>query len=161
MVGPSIAKGVRAIINAGLFYNGAGTASPGFAGKKEIAAEFSIDVLLARANACLRRHREPPAKTFEFGDCRFDLQSHQLTRKGAEVALTPKEFRVLEYFARNTGRALTRQEILDSVWGEDLIMTERSVDRCINTLRNKIESDPSRPQFIKTIRDVGYRFELP
>ncbi|MBP8260681.1 MAG: response regulator transcription factor [Verrucomicrobia bacterium] len=126
-----------------------------------VTKPFSIDVLMARANTCLRRHREPPAKTFEFGHCQFDPQSHRLTRKGAEVALTPKEFRVLEYFVRNAGRALTRQKILDGVWGEDLIVTERSVDRCINTLRNKIESDPPRPRFIKTIRDVGYRFELP
>jgi DNA-binding response OmpR family regulator len=67
---------------------------------------------------------------------------------------------VLEYFTQNIGRALTREKILDDVWGQDLIVTERSVDRCINTLRNKIEPEPERPTFIKTIRDVGYRFEL-
>jgi DNA-binding response OmpR family regulator len=82
-----------------------------------------------------------------------------LLRDGREVALTPKEFRVLEYLVRNTGRALTRQRILDAVWGDDLIVTERSVDRCINTLRAKIETAPERPRFIQTIRDVGYRFE--
>ena len=99
-------------------------------------------------------------EVFEFGDCRLDTKSHKLFRKRAEVALTPKEFRLLEYFAENAGRALTRTRILDSVWGEDLIVTERSVDRCINTLRTKVEPDPEHPRFIQTIRDVGYRFEL-
>jgi DNA-binding response OmpR family regulator len=64
------------------------------------------------------------------------------------------------FFARNIGRALPRQKILDGVWGEDLIVTERSVDRCVNTLREKVEPDPQHPQFIRTIRDVGYRFEV-
>lgn len=58
------------------------------------------------------------------------------------------------------GRALTRSKILDEVWGDDLIVTERSVDRCVNTLRGKVEADAQRPRFIQTIRDVGYRFEI-
>jgi DNA-binding response OmpR family regulator len=126
-----------------------------------VAKPFSIEILLARVKACLRRRRGSPGEVFEFGDCRLDPHSHVLRRNGAEVALTPKEFRLLEYFARNVGRALTRATILDGVWGEDLIVTERSVDRCINSLRNKVEPNPQCPQFIKTIRDVGYRFELP
>jgi DNA-binding response OmpR family regulator len=125
-----------------------------------VAKPFSVEILLARVNACLRRRRGPPGEVFEFGECRLDRSSHLLLRKGAEVALTPKEFRLLDYFARNVGRALTRAKILDGVWGEDLIVTERSVDRCINSLRNKVEPDPQHPRFIKTIRDVGYRFEL-
>lgn len=126
-----------------------------------LSKPFSIDVLLARANACLRRRREVPGKIFQFGECKLDPESHKLIRNGEEVLLTPKEFRLLDFFAKNVGRALTRQKILDGVWGEDLIVTERSVDRCINSLRNKVEPDPQYPQFIKTIRDVGYRFELP
>ena len=120
---------------------------------------FSMEVLLARTQACLRRHRAPPAEAFTFGDCELDLGAHKLFRRGNEVALTPKEFRLLEHFARHAGRAFTREQLLDAVWGEDLIVTQRSVDRCINTLRNKIEPHPEHPQFIKTIRDVGYRFE--
>jgi len=120
---------------------------------------FSLDVLLARANACLRRLRAPNTDVFEFGTCRLDTRAHKLFRNGLELTLTPKEFRLLEYFARNTGRALTREKILDQVWGRDLIVTNRSVDRCINTLRIKVESDPQRPKHIQTIRDVGYRFE--
>ena len=124
-----------------------------------VTKPFSIDVLLARANAHLRRRRQGQPKLFEFGDCRLDTVSHRLVRNGEEVVLTPKEYRLLEYFLNRSGRALTRQKILDDVWGKDLIVTERSVDRCINTLRNKIELDPLQPKFIQTIRDVGYRFE--
>jgi DNA-binding response OmpR family regulator len=121
---------------------------------------FSVAVPLARANACLRRHRAPESEVFEFGECRLDTRSHKLFRNGGDVELTPKEFGLLEYFVRNTGRALTREKILDAVWGVDLIVTDRSVDRCINTLRNKVETDPQHPRFIRTIRDVGYRFEV-
>jgi DNA-binding response OmpR family regulator len=124
-----------------------------------VAKPFSIEVLLARAGACLRRGHEPARESFNFGDCELDHESHKLFRSGEEVALTPKEFRLLEYFVRNVGRALTRDKILNAVWGDDLIVTDRSVDRCINTLRNKVERDPEHPKFIKTIRDVGYRFE--
>ncbi|MEY2880923.1 MAG: hypothetical protein RLZZ15_3303 [Verrucomicrobiota bacterium] len=124
-----------------------------------VTKPFSLDVLLARVNAALRRRRQPQGDAVEFGECRLDPAAHKLFRRGAEVALTPKEFRLLEHFAKNTGRALTRQRILDAVWGEELMVTERSVDRCINTLRQKIEPDPEQPRFIRTIRDVGYRFE--
>ncbi len=125
-----------------------------------VAKPFSIEVLMARASACLRRRKTDTTASTEFGDARLDVAAHKLFRAGAEVALTPKEFRLLEYFVRNTGRALTRSRILDEVWGDDLIVTERSVDRCVNTLRNKIEPDAERPRFIRTIRDVGYRFEV-
>lgn len=125
-----------------------------------VTKPFSIDVLLARANAHLRRRRQLQPRLYKFGGCKLDTASHKLFRNGEEVLLTPKEYRLLEYFAKNTGRALTREKILDDVWGKDLIVTERSVDRCINTLRNKVEPDPLRPRFVQTIRDVGYRFEV-
>ena len=80
-----------------------------------------------------------------FGNCRMDMTSHKLFRAGEEVELTPKEFGVLEYFVRREGRVLTRDNILDAVWGNDLIVSQRSVDRCIATFRNKIEPTPNRP----------------
>jgi len=122
---------------------------------------FSIDVLLARASACIRRRRHGHSERVSFGRCKLDWAAHQLFRDDREVWLTPKEFRLLEFFVRNAGRALTRDRILDAVWGDELIVTQRSVDRCVNTLRTKIEERPEDPDFIKTIRDVGYRFELP
>ena len=66
---------------------------------------------------------------------------------------------MLEFFVKRCGRALTRESILDAVWGQEVIVTDRSVDRCVTTLRGKVEPDPHNPVFIKTIRDIGYRFE--
>ena len=77
-----------------------------------------------------------------------------------EVPLTAKEFRLMEYFVRRPGRALTRNDILDAVWGHGIIVSTRSVDRCVTTLRAKIEPNPQQPIFIHTIRDIGYRFEM-
>lgn len=129
-------------------------------GDDYVTKPFNIHVLLARANACLRRqHRGAPPEAFEFGECRLDLGAHKLFRLDREVLLTPKEFGLLTYLARNSGRALTREKILDAVWGQDIIVTQRSVDRCVTTLRNKIEPDPQHPAFLHTIRDIGYRFE--
>ena len=126
-----------------------------------VTKPFSIDVLLARVSACLRRRRQPPGAEVVFGDCRFDRAALKLFRCGREVILAPKEFRLLDYFVRNAGRVVTRQRILDGVWGEEIIVTERSVDRCVATLRNKIDPEPPHGRFIKTLRDVGYRFDLP
>ncbi len=120
---------------------------------------FSIRELLARANAFIRRRSSGPAKVHRFGECELDLESHRLYRKGEEVVLTPKEFQLLEYFAQRSGRALTRDDIMHSVWGSSVIVTARSVDRCVTTLRGKIEPDPRNPTHIQTIRDIGYRFE--
>ena len=122
---------------------------------------FSIKELLARASALLRRRRRGEPQVHQFGDCELDIPSRKLLRKGAEVPMTPKEFELLELFLRRPGRALTRTEILKSVWGYDVFVTSRSVDRCVNTLRKKIERDPARPRFIRTIRQIGYRFETP
>ena len=121
---------------------------------------FSIRELLARAKAFLRRRHAGAAAVFQFGDCKLDLTAHKLFRNGKEVALTTKEFRLLEFFANRPGRALTRDQILDAVWGNDIIVNDRSVDRCVTTLRAKIEADPHHPACIQTIRDIGYRFEL-
>src|SRR5436190_4480736 len=96
-----------------------------------VTKPFSIEVLLARASACLRRRRQPPGAVVAFGNCRFDRSALKLFRNGREVILTPKELRLLDYFVRNAGRVVTRQKILDGVWGEEIIVTERSVDRCV------------------------------
>lgn len=92
----------------------------------------------------------------------MDLTAHKLFRHGKEVEeveLTAKEFRLLAHLASREGCALTRDDILDAVWGRSVIVTPRSIDRCVATLRAKIEPDPHRPVFIQTIRDIGYRFE--
>ncbi|MBA3485127.1 MAG: response regulator transcription factor [Pirellulales bacterium] len=125
-----------------------------------VTKPFSIRELLARAKAFLRRRSSPEETEFSIGDAQLDLASHKLTRDGEEVPLTTKEYRLLEYFVQRRNRALTRSDIIDNVWGRSIIVSARSVDRCIATLRAKIEPDLRRPRFIHTIRDVGYRFEL-
>jgi DNA-binding response OmpR family regulator len=124
-----------------------------------VTKPFSIKELLARVNAFLRRRRQHEIRQFEFGKFALNLPSRKLLQDGKEVALTPKEFGVLALFVQRAGCALTREEILKKVWGYDILVTNRSVDRCINTLRAKIEPDPESPRYIITIRDIGYRFE--
>ena len=126
-----------------------------------VTKPFSIKELLARVNALLRRRRQGRQEVYRFGECELNTSSRRVLRNGKEIALTPKELKLLEFFLRQAGRALTRNEILNSVWGHGVFVTSRSVDRCINTLRKRIEPDPTRPTFITTIRQIGYRFELP
>ena len=122
---------------------------------------FNIHELVARVTALLRRRQAQQTDTYRFGDCELDMVSHRFIKAGNEIALTPKEFRMLAYFVRRPDRALTRNDIMDEVWGASVVVTGRSVDRCITTLRNKIEPNSQRPTYIQTIRDIGYRFECP
>ena len=124
-----------------------------------VTKPFKIRELVARANAFLRRRQSPPTAVYRFGDCELNTATHKLFRRGGEVELTAKEFRLLAYFAARPGRALARNDILNAVWGNSIMVTPRSVDRCVTTLRAKVEADPRNPEFIQTIRDVGYRFE--
>ncbi|MBC8350829.1 MAG: response regulator transcription factor [Planctomycetes bacterium] len=124
-----------------------------------VTKPFSIRELAARVKSLLRR--KEPDTLVRFGDCDVNLAAQTLRRNGKLIPLTTKEFRLLALFLRRPGRALTRNEILDAVWGHSVIVTGRSVDRCVTTLRSKVEPDPRNPQFIGTIRDIGYRFELP
>ncbi|TWU42427.1 response regulator transcription factor [Novipirellula artificiosorum] len=126
-----------------------------------VTKPFSIRELLARVKAFLRRQNAEAISEYHFGDLHLDLLSHKLSRRGQEVKLTAKEYRLLEFFVQRRSRALTRNEILNHVWGRSVIVTGRSVDRCVTTLRQKIEDDVRNPTFIRTIRDVGYRFEKP
>ena len=127
-----------------------------------ITKPFSIKELLARANAFLRRRRqEQPTEIYQFGDLTLNIQARSLIRNDEEIKLSPKEFNLLSFFVKNTGRALTRDTLLNAVWGYNNFVTSRSVDRCVTTLRNKIEPNPHHPQFIHTIREVGYKFEPP
>jgi len=123
-----------------------------------VTKPFSIKELLARAEALIRRTKSR-AQKIRFGDCELDLESRVLTRGGSEVALSPKEFELLAYLARNGGRALSRDTIMASVWGYGSMVTPRSIDRFVNALRNKIEPEPAAPQFIKTVREFGYKFD--
>ena len=126
-----------------------------------VTKPFSVNELLARAGALLRRSRTDTPQMHRFGPFTLDLAARLLKRDGASVTLTPKEFGLLALLAGKPGRAFTRDEILSRVWGHDVFVTYRSVDRCVTTLRTKIEANPRHPKYIRTVREVGYRFDLP
>ena len=123
-----------------------------------ITKPFRVGELVARAQAFLRRRGPAPA-VVQFGDCEIDPRARVVRRGGSEVDLTSKEFALLAYFARRPGCALSREVILNAVWGVSVFVSPRSIDRCVTTLRAKVEPDPHRPVYIQTIRDIGYRFE--
>jgi DNA-binding response OmpR family regulator len=124
-----------------------------------VTKPFSVRELIARVNAFLRRRNSARENVCRFGDFALDVAAHKLFRNGEEVGLTAKEFRLLAHLASRPGRALTRDDILDAVWGSSVFVTPRSIDRCVTTLRAKIEPASRSPRYIQTIRDIGYRFE--
>jgi len=123
-----------------------------------IVKPFRSAELVARVQAVLRRRLAAPVRC-RFGECEIDLVAHRVRRGGADVELTAKEYALLAFFAGHPGRALSRALILDAVWGTSVFVTPRSIDRCVTTLRAKVEPDPRAPAYIQTVRDVGYRFE--
>ena len=123
-----------------------------------ITKPFRTGELIARAKALLRR-RGADRSVQRFGNCEIDLTARKVLRDGAPVELTAREFGLLAYFASRPGRALARDTILNAVWGASVFVTPRSIDRCVATLRSKVEPDPHNPIYIQTIREIGYRFE--
>jgi DNA-binding response OmpR family regulator len=123
-----------------------------------VTKPFSIKELLARVHAFLRRSKQADIETHTFGEFTLNTSARELTRNGETVKLSPKEFNLLAYLVTHPDRALTRDTLLNAVWGYNNFVTSRSVDRCVTTLRTKIEPDPTVPQFIHTIREIGYKF---
>jgi DNA-binding response OmpR family regulator len=125
-----------------------------------VTKPFRIKELLARAEAFLRRARVSAPEVYRFGECEFDRVARRLMRGVEVIKLSPKEFDLLHYFLGNAGRALSREQILNQVWGYDCMVTPRSIDRFVTGLRQKIEVEPQRPRFIQTVREYGYKFVL-
>jgi len=115
--------------------------------------------LLARVQALMRRASEPPPDLYRFGDVETDFVRREVRQNGTVIALTPQEFRLLEVFIRNRGRALGRQRLLDEAWGRDAFVTNRVVDNQVTNLRKKIEPDPTQPRYLLSVRGFGYRFD--
>ena len=124
-----------------------------------VTKPFSIKELLARAEVLLRRQKRDKSEVYTFGDCRLDCDARTFSRAGEEMPLSPKEFELLRFFASRPGQALSRDLIMNSVWGYDAAVTPRSIDRFVNALRNKIEPSPAKPRHIRTVREFGYKFE--
>ncbi|MCM5569956.1 response regulator transcription factor [Burkholderiaceae bacterium FT117] len=127
---------------------------------------FSIPELQARVKAMLRRiEMQSPAadeagddERIEVGELLIDCVSREVRINGRPVQLTAREFDLLAHFARNPGRAFTRMQLLDAVWGTSFEGYEHNVNTHINRLRSKIEIDPANPRYVLTVRGVGYRF---
>lgn len=125
-----------------------------------VTKPFGIRELMARVKRLLHRPTADAPDRVAIGDAVLDRASCTLTRAGEEVPLTAKEYRLLDFFASRPHRAFTRSDIINQVWGRSIVVSGRSVDRCVATLRSKIERDPSSPKHIHTLRNIGYRFEL-
>ena len=126
-----------------------------------ITKPYSPRELVARVRAVLRRGQEtdPASSTLEVGRVRMDVDRHVVTVDGAEVRLPLKEFELLELFLRNSGRVLTRGQLIDRVWGADYVGDTKTLDVHVKRLRAKVEPDPANPRSLVTVRGLGYRFE--
>lgn len=123
---------------------------------------FSPRELVARVRTVLRRLEEPElSEPLRLGGLEIDPSSMTLRVEGRSVATTAREFRLLEYLATHRSRVFTRDQLLDAVWKETVAVTPRSVDVYVRRLREKIEPDSNNPQYLKTVRGIGYRFEVP
>jgi DNA-binding response OmpR family regulator len=132
-------------------------------GDDYITKPFSPRELVARIRSVLRGLGQVPApgELLRLGDLEIDVSSMTVQMQGRNVMTTVREFRLLEYLATHRGRVLTRDQLLDAVWKETPFVTPRSIDVYIRRLREKIEIDPRHPQYLKTLRGIGYRFEVP
>ncbi|MCC7242607.1 MAG: response regulator transcription factor [Acidobacteria bacterium] len=125
-----------------------------------VTKPFSITELLARVRAVLRRTAspKPAAEVVQIGDIEVDLTLHQARRDKARVDFTAREFELLRYFVQHTGQVVTREQILNEVWGYEEFPTTRTIDNFVAKLRQKIERSPHAPEHILTIHGSGYKF---
>ncbi len=132
-------------------------------GDDYITKPFSPRELVARIRSVLRGLGQVPtaSEVLRLGELEIDVSSMTVQVQGRNVLTTVREFRLLEYLATHRGRVLTRDQLLDAVWKETPFVTPRSIDVYIRRLREKIELDPRHPQYLKTLRGIGYRFEVP
>jgi two-component system, OmpR family, alkaline phosphatase synthesis response regulator PhoP len=123
---------------------------------------FAMSELLARVEARLRRETSSPppdgGETYRFGEVEVDFRKAEVTKAGRQVTLSAKEYQLLRYLIRQRGATLSRDELLNEVWGYDAMPTTRTVDVHVAWLRRKIEPAPRKPQYILTIHGLGYKF---
>jgi two-component system response regulator RegX3 len=126
-----------------------------------VTKPYKTRELLARIRAVLRRRIEvdDPDGVLEAGTVRMDVDRHTVTVDGVETAMPLKEFELLELLLRNSGRVLTRGQLIDRVWGADYFGDTKTLDVHIKRIRSKIEKEPSDPRMLVTVRGLGYRFE--
>jgi two-component system response regulator RegX3 len=130
-----------------------------------VTKPYRMRELVARMRAVLRRGasdgvRSPEAGLLEVGDVRMDVERHEVVIRNEVVALPLKEFELLEILLANAGRVLTREVLIDRVWGTDYVGDTKTLDVHIKRLRSKVEDDPANPTRITTIRGLGYKYEM-
>jgi DNA-binding response OmpR family regulator len=124
-----------------------------------VTKPFSPRELTARVQAAIRRQRKPAAPSvYRFADCEIDFKKMTARRSGDNVVLTAHEFKLLKFFTENAERVLTREVLLNEVWGYNFYPTTRTVDNQILKLRQKLEPDPANPSHLLTIYGAGYKF---
>ena len=131
-----------------------------------VTKPYRLRELVARMRAVLRRRSHEPApvldgEVLQVGDVALDPERHEVVVRGRQVQLPLKEFELLELLLANAGRVLTRDTLIDRVWGTDYVGDTKTLDVHVKRLRAKIEDDPSTPTRIVTIRGLGYKFEVP
>ena len=129
-----------------------------------VTKPYSARELIARIRAVLRRGSESDDSivgdaVLEAGPVRMDVERHVVTVNGMQITLPLKEFDLLEYLMRNSGRVLTRGQLIDRVWGADYVGDTKTLDVHVKRLRSKIESDPANPVHLVTVRGLGYKLE--
>jgi two-component system response regulator RegX3 len=129
-----------------------------------VTKPYSSRELIARIRAVLRRHSDlgeiiEDNGSLVAGPVRMDVDRHQVSVNNASISLPLKEFELLEFLMRNSGRVLTRMQLIDRVWGSDYVGDTKTLDVHIKRLRAKIEADPANPVFIQTVRGLGYKLE--
>jgi two-component system response regulator RegX3 len=129
-----------------------------------VTKPYSKSELVARIRAVLRRGQnqvsEGEAGVLSVANIRMDIDRHQVSVGGQPISLPLKEFELLEFLMRNSGRVLTRNQLIDRVWGSDYVGDTKTLDVHIKRLRAKIEKDPANPTLIQTVRGLGYKIEL-
>ncbi|WP_424115807.1 winged helix-turn-helix domain-containing protein [Rothia mucilaginosa] len=128
-----------------------------------VTKPYSARELIARIRAVLRRRSAETDSATESvlqgGPVRMDIDRHVVTVNGEEISMPPKEFELLEILLRNVGRVMTRGQLIERVWGADYVGDTKTLDVHIKRLRSKIEPDSSAPQYVVTVRGLGYKFE--
>ena len=129
-----------------------------------ITKPYSTAELIARIRAVLRRGITEPAfmdeDVIELGPIKLDIARHTIQVNGQEVSMPLKEFEVLEYLMENSGRVLTRGQLMDQIWGTNYVGDGKTLDVHIKRLRSKIEKDPANPELLHPVRGLGYKFEI-
>lgn len=133
-----------------------------------VTKPYSSRELIARIRAVLRRHEPAPEPEIDLettgvlrgGRVVLDVERHTVTVDGELISMPLKEFDLLEYLLRNAGRVLTRGQLIDRIWGADYVGDTKTLDVHIKRLRSKIEREPSQPEFLVTVRGLGYKFEI-